>query len=70
MDYWNKNKLYWSIDWSNIMAMVLCLKRKKKIPKNGYIVIVFWYLFKLYSTVTDLAKFLGISTLQPRITAM
>ena len=50
--------------------MVLCPKEKKKIPKNGYIVIVSWYLFKLYSTVTDLAKFLGISTLQPRITAM
>ena len=47
--------------------MVLVFRQQKKDAKLRPLHVIFW---RYYSTVTDFAKFLGWSTLQPLITAI
>ena len=43
---------------------------RKTAPSFGAVFRLFTFVLQAYSTVTDLAKLRGWSTLQPRITAM
>ena len=51
--------------FSDFVNLVLNKIKEKRLEK----IQPFLHLYKFYSTVTDLARFLGLSTSQPRVIA-